>query len=160
MSHCYHFYVLPPMASCCQKTFLLALHYWSCTSVFGWGPQEYPERSCTSTLWSTLQKITSGTSITCYMSHCYHFYVLQPMASCCQKTFLLALHYWSCTSVFGWGPQEYPERSCTSTLWSTLQKITSGTSITCYMSHCYHFYVLPPMASCCQKTFLLALHYW
>ncbi|XP_065304955.1 uncharacterized protein [Dermacentor albipictus] len=130
------------------------------TLAFDCGPQGYRERSCTSTLRSTLEKITSGTSITCCMSHCYHFYVFSPMTSCCQKPCLLALHYYcSCTPVFDCGPQGYPERSCTSTLWSMLQKVTAGTSITCCTSHCYHFDVLPPMASCCQTT-VLALHYY
>ncbi|XP_075559749.1 uncharacterized protein LOC142591307 [Dermacentor variabilis] len=115
--------------------------------LFTCGPQEYPTRCCT-TLRSALQKITSGTSITCSRSDCYCFYIPSPVASCWYTVLVSS----TCTTtgsafLFICGPQEYPTRCC-ATLRSALQKITSGTSITCSRSDCYCFYIPSPVASC------------
>nr|XP_054923626.1 uncharacterized protein LOC129383269 [Dermacentor andersoni] len=70
-------------------------------------------------------------------------------------TCLLALHYYCfCTPVFDC--RGYQARSCSSTLRSALQEITSSTSITRSMSDCYCFYVLSPTAPCWQTGLSLA----
>ncbi|XP_072145648.1 uncharacterized protein [Dermacentor andersoni] len=94
-------------------TCLLALHYyWFCNPVFNCGPQACPACTCT-TLRSALQKITSATSIICFMRLLLLLHSLASGVLLVDWTCLLALHYyWFCNPVFNCGPQACP--ACTS----------------------------------------------